>query len=239
MQAVSLVDAEPGEALAALHHRAHGHGLQPVEVGKLDPGRRDRPAQPERLEPLAHPPVEMSGLRLDPGADDIADQAVHRRPRPIGVVPRIPPEEEEERDKKKIKKKKAHAPPWSRPRGYAAFSPLDRPRALPTPPATRSVEAATASRGPRRRMEKGPHRAIESPSKTKPLQSNLGMYCEIRLRTHDARQADNAIYPPHDTPSSRPTPQSSIPCSGSIRSPELEELPCAIPGVGVRGELGP
>ena len=57
---------------------------QPVRSGMIGP------AQPERLQPLAHRRVGMGGLWLDPGADDIADQAVHRHRDPR-VVPRIPP----------------------------------------------------------------------------------------------------------------------------------------------------
>ena len=120
--------AQPGEALAALDHRAHGHGLQPVEIRQTIRGGVIGPAQPERLQPLAHRPVGMGGLRLDPGADDIADQAVHRRRDPR-VVPRIPP-----------------GPPRRRGRAreHRRVQPVDRPRPLPTPPATRGVEAASA-----------------------------------------------------------------------------------------------
>ena len=133
--------AQPGEALAALDHRAHGHGLQPVEIRQPVRGGVIGPAQPERLQPLAHRPVGMGGLRLDPGADDIADQAVHRRRDPR-VVPRIPP-----------------GPPRRRGRARQdrRVQPIDRPRALPTPPTTRSVEAA--ARKAEKAMEEGPHAA--------------------------------------------------------------------------------
>ena len=121
-------ETQPGEALAALDHRAHGHGLQPVEIREPVRGGAIRPAQPERLQQFAHRPVGMGGLRLDPGADDIADQAVDRRCDPR-VVPRIPP-----------------GPPRRRGRARedGRVQPVNRPRPLPTPPATRSVEAASA-----------------------------------------------------------------------------------------------
>jgi hypothetical protein len=141
--------AQPGEALATLDHRAHGHGLQPVEIREPVRGGMISPAQPEPLQPLAHGPVGMGGLRLDPGADDIADQAVHGRRDPR-VVPRIPP-----------------GPPRRRGRARqdCCVQPVDRPRPLPAPPATRSVEAASA-REAEKVMEEGPHGRENRPNPT-------------------------------------------------------------------------
>ena len=47
------------------------------------------PAEPQGLQRLAHGAVGMCGLRLDARADDITDEAVHRRRDP-GVVAGIP-----------------------------------------------------------------------------------------------------------------------------------------------------
>ena len=67
-------DAKPGKALAALDHRAHRRDLETVEV--RDAGRIGviGPAQPERLQALAHGAVGVNRLRLDPGADQTIDR---------------------------------------------------------------------------------------------------------------------------------------------------------------------
>jgi len=149
--------AQPGEALAALDHRVNSHGLQPVEIRQ--PIRRGviGPAHPERLQPFAHRAVGMGQLRFDPGADDIADEAVHRR-RDSRIVPRVPP-----------------GPPrrCGRAREDRRVQPVDRPRPLPTPPATRGVEAASA-REAEKAMEKGPHERQNHPKRTLKLLGTFG-----------------------------------------------------------------
>jgi hypothetical protein len=129
---------------------------RPVEIGQPIRGGVIRPAQPERLEAPADRPVGMGGLRLDPGADDIADQAVHRRRNPR-VVPRIAP-----------------GPPRRRGRARQdrRVQPVDRPRPLPTPSATRSIEAASACEA-EMAMEDGPHGRENRPKRTLKL---LGMF---------------------------------------------------------------
>src|SRR6056297_2683756 len=104
----------------------------------------------------------MGGLRLDPGADDIADEAVHRRRDPR-VVPRIPP-----------------GPPRRRGRARQdrRVQSVDRPRPLPTPPATRSVEAASA-REAEKAMEERPHGRENRPKRTLKL---LGMFVNPKRR---------------------------------------------------------
>lgn len=97
------------------------------------------PAQPEHLQPFAHRPVGMCGLRLDPGADDIANQTVHRRRDPR-VVPRIPPGTPRRRD---------------RARKDRGVQPIDRPRPFPTPTTTCSVKAVRAC-GAQKAMEDRP-----------------------------------------------------------------------------------
>lgn len=84
------------------------------------------PTKPQNLQPLAHRPVGMRGLRFDARADDIAEEAIHRRRDPR-VVARIPPSPSRRR---------------GRPRKDRRVQPIDRPRPLPTPTTTRSVERA-------------------------------------------------------------------------------------------------
>ncbi|GGM00458.1 hypothetical protein GCM10011534_22870 [Pseudooceanicola nanhaiensis] len=164
-------DAQPREALAALDHCANGQGLQPVEIGQPIRGGVIRPTQPERLQPFAHRAVGMGGLRLDPGANDIADQAVDRRRDPR-VVPRIPP-----------------GPPRRRGRARQdrRVQPIDGPRSLPTPPATRSVEAASA-REAEKAMEEGPHGRQNRPKWTLKL---LGMFGKCASRRGSGEGGDH------------------------------------------------
>ena len=151
---------QPREALAAFDHRPHGHGLQPVEIRKPVGGGVISPAQPQRLQPFAHSSVGMGGLRLDPGANDIAHQAVHRRSDPW-VVPRIPP-----------------GPPRSsgRARQDRRVQAVDGFGAFPAPPATGGVKAADA-REFEQALEEGPHGWENRPFWNLKL---LGMFVSIR-----------------------------------------------------------
>lgn len=128
MVSMSLGTRQPGESLTALSHCAYGHYLQPVKI--REPARIGMigSAQPERLKLLAYCPVRICRLRLDPGADDIADKSVQRRRDPR-VVPRIPLRSPRSR---------------CRPREDRAIQPVDSPRTLPSPPARRCVEATGA-----------------------------------------------------------------------------------------------
>ncbi len=156
-------DAQPGEALAALDHSPHSRRLQLIEIRQPARIGMIGPAQPQHLQPFAHGPVRMSGLRLDPRADDIAHQTVHSRRDPW-VVPRIP-----------------SGPPCRRGRARedGRVQSINRPRALPTPPATRGVKAASA-REAEKAMDEGPHGRQNRPKWTLKL---LGMFGSQRLAT--------------------------------------------------------
>ena len=86
----------------------------------------------KRCTSVPHRAVGMGGLRLNPRADDIADEAVHRRRDPR-AVPRIPPA----------------APPWSRPPGSprSARRPSARPPNAARHPQRRSRERARGREG--------------------------------------------------------------------------------------------
>lgn len=100
------------------------------------------PAQPQHLKPFAHRAVGMGGLRFDPRADDIADQAVHccRDPRVVARIPSRPPR----RRRRACKDRRVQ--------------PIDPPRPFPTPTTTRSVKAARARKA-EKAMEERAHGA--------------------------------------------------------------------------------
>ncbi|SLN77995.1 hypothetical protein ROA7023_04641 [Roseisalinus antarcticus] len=168
---------QPRKTLATLNHRPHGHGLQPVEIGKPARIRMIGPAQPEHLQPFAHCPVRMGGLRLDPRADDIAHQAVHcsRDPR---VVPCIPPGTSRRR---------------ARAREDRRVQPIDRPRPLPPPPATRSVET-TGAREVEEAMEEGPHGWQNRLIRTLKLLGMFGKHFKRKSRTLLCRRIPGGAY---------------------------------------------
>lgn len=151
--------SEPVAAIAKVS-LTHQDGMGATRISMV------RPAQPERLKSLAHRTVWMGGLRFDPGADDIADQAVHRRRNPR-VVARIPP-----------------GPPRRRRRASQdrRVQPIDRPRPLPTPPATRSIEAASA-RQAAKAMEEGPHGRENRTKRALKLLGMFGKSCALRIGT--------------------------------------------------------
>jgi hypothetical protein len=69
--------------------------------------------------------------------------------------------------------------------------PVDRPRALPTPPATRSVEAASA-REAEKAMEEGPHGRENCSKRALKL---LGMFGKIKaVSPKDDNHADFDAY---------------------------------------------
>ncbi len=106
--------------LAVREHRIEIR--QPARIDKVSP------TQPQHLQPLAHRPVGMGRLRLDPRADDIAHQTVHRRRDPW-VVPRIPP-----------------GPPRRRGRAREdrRVQPIDGPRPLPATTIPRRAKCMAA-----------------------------------------------------------------------------------------------
>ena len=116
---------------------------EPVQGGVIGP------APPERLKPFTHRAVGTERLRLVSSTDNIADEAVYRRHDPR-VVPCIPP-----------------GPPRHHGRAHRdrRAQPSDGPRTLPMPPATRSVDAASA-REAEKAMEEGPNGRENGPKPT-------------------------------------------------------------------------
>lgn len=85
-------DLEPGEGLAALDHRTHGHGLEAEEIDEAAGVGIIGSAQPQLLQDLTPGAVRARRLRFDAGVDDIAGEAIDRRrdPRVVAGVPACP-----------------------------------------------------------------------------------------------------------------------------------------------------